>query len=1510
MAGKKHGGRPAGPTRRRRRWPRRVLIGLAALVALVALAPIWLSLGPAAWIARAQARKRWPGTVEIGSVSVSWSGRITARDVVLHDLTGQPILTADAVEATPRLRSLLSRHVRLGTVRVSNASLGLDLTPDGALDRVFDALRQRATGGDQVDVTADVELVNARVALSLPGGRRPVNATVRKATAKIASLRSPIEARIEGEIAQGVVLVEGSVTLPAGGSFALDRLDGSVRAAAEPNDLAELQPLLAWLGVPLDVGGHGEFAANLSATGGAYEAALQVTDADVAIRLPRAEKPIETHISKAVVSFVGLAEPIVFKVEGTVAQGPVTVRGNVTLPAGGPVSLETVQGTARIEATAASLADLNPALAAAGIPLAVTGRGRLEATAIARSGNLNLTGVFTGQGVTLTGGLLRGDRVDLSQPDVRFDVNYDHRSRLVGEVRLTGAPVEGSVLATVDLAPDTGPRRTRLVAEVHAALPKLAAALPRTVPLREGLVIQDGRLDATLSLDYQGRRLETKGIVTVVDLRGTLDGRPVTLDEPIRAILDASVRLPSTPGTTTSPSGGAEAFAIQVREAEFQSGFATVHGKGTQDDLSLTADCDLAKLDRTLRQFIDLGAVSLAGRGQAAITLKREGADRYAFDVRGIVADLAVTGLGKAPLRERRASARIVGALHLGPAERDVAVSRLTVASSAVSGSGSGTVRGLGGPDPRIENLDLVVTADLPRAVEGLGRLVLPEGVRLAGNVAVHTTGAGSLKALTVKQRITGTALSAAGFEVQGEPVRLRCDELDIEHETVLTRTDGGFRAEVRNWTVKSSLLDGRGSATVARASRVRLERAAAHLDRLDLGLAAEGLGAFLPAGLKVGGDAAGDVTLSRSEAGQYRVKAGLTTAGLAASGRPLQAPWAGGDVAVTFDGEVRREPQTWRVSANHLSARTTDGRFQAATTGETWLRTDGTGRAAGTAAGDLAVLQRLLRPFLKVMPAEQDLALSGAFDGRFAVEVAPGRVRVGTGEVEVRDFAAGGARVGPEPVADPRMRLTVAGAWDRQAGTVELSQAVVRSTLLTADVTKGRVEYTKDGLTSAQATVAAAGDLGPLRKAFGWAVGLPDDVSLAGRATIDSHVSTVGDAIRATGTATIEDAAYGTGDRRIVEKRVDIECDLTYDRRTRSLSVAKAGLRAGSQALVVTGTVADLTGRRRADLAIHLAYDAKELAGKLTGVLPREVAVAGQRRSRIDFRGDLAGATWREVVKGLTARGQLGLDTITCEGLIVRDPTLTLVLADGHLRIGPDRWRINRGVSDLLLDVDLTADPVVVTVPRPLDLARDVDFDKQVASAYLKYLCPAFAEVGHTRGTVTLACRRLRVPLAADWRDRMQAEATAQFGGVELASSKLVRLILIALGERPTGVVGDIPPFTVTARDGRIRYGTIRIPVKDVVIELTGSAGFDETLDLVAAVPLTERMLGGDRRVRRYLTGARLALAIGGTFDNPQLDEQAVRKALDGLIRDALKKAVEVETRRLLERWLDRRRR
>ena len=147
-AGSSHNpGRP----RKRRRWLRRLIVVVVVLVGLLVAAPHVLSSAWGTNLVTSMVNGRIKGRIELGDLSISWLGPISARGLKVLDPEGRSVLEVESVQCAPGLIGAARSWEDFGRVEVRSprAVLYLDAKGQPSLARALEPVGAAAPGRRQ-----------------------------------------------------------------------------------------------------------------------------------------------------------------------------------------------------------------------------------------------------------------------------------------------------------------------------------------------------------------------------------------------------------------------------------------------------------------------------------------------------------------------------------------------------------------------------------------------------------------------------------------------------------------------------------------------------------------------------------------------------------------------------------------------------------------------------------------------------------------------------------------------------------------------------------------------------------------------------------------------------------------------------------------------------------------------------------------------------------------------------------------------------------------------------------------------------------------------------------------------------------------------------------------------------------------------------------------------------------------------------------------------------------------
>ena len=235
-----------------------------------------------------------------------------------------------------------------------------------------------------------------------------------------------------------------------------------------------------------------------------------------------------------------------------------------------------------------------------------------------------MQGQIQGTDLTLSAPQLGADRPHFDQ--VRADCQLAWQADRVNieQLALTCDAANLNATGQIALPLPESPAWTDWVRQAYTIngqidLAKLCQLLPATLHLRSGTQVTAGQLKLAVQ-SIPSRTDQVWNAQFATDGLTATDGRRTfTLDQPVAATL--ALRQTSA--------------GLAIEKLDCQSSFLHATVSGAPDNATLDASCDLARLATELGQFVALGDLQLAGKGQGQIHWQRVGGSPLQATVTG-----------------------------------------------------------------------------------------------------------------------------------------------------------------------------------------------------------------------------------------------------------------------------------------------------------------------------------------------------------------------------------------------------------------------------------------------------------------------------------------------------------------------------------------------------------------------------------------------------------------------------------------------------------------------------------------------------------------------------------------------------------------------------------------------------------------------------------------------------------------------------------------------------------
>lgn len=565
---------------------------------------------------------------------------------------------------------------------------------------------------------------------------------------------------------------------------------------------------------------------------------ISLAQGTVRIEHPDGHRLVLTNVT-ATTQINGFGRPIRFECEGEQGgdSGRIVMRGALQVPFRGQTAAPGLRGSVDLDVTQFEMAALS-AITSCFEPFpqmsgSLNSTNRVELEGPGRIALVSRTEIT---GFRASGGALGEDKPSCDRIVLDCDAGLTNGVVALRKLVLESPFGEASLRGRVRPPAEGAALQADLTAEVTAELTELGAQLPRTLRLRPGLAVTDGRASLRGRLELNAEETVFDANMTTTPIRALRDSKPIAIDAPMQVRAEGKI----------------DARGIDLKTLKVETPFARVSGQGTVTNLAIDLSADLASAQREAAKFMELGNRKFAGTLKSVIRMRRVSERESALSVIGAIEDLRVDGVAPKPLTQARV--------------RSVLNARMVLDEG-------GTVQRFEGVRFRCEADELMADATAGR-VEWATRarpFSLREGTcSITGDVARVAAKAQETGLLEAdpKRRTSGRLAVTGRFSIVSNVVDVGEASATVTSLIYDNGTAGMHEPEVRlsasgvlgpeTWTIRSVgissrplSLSGRGRVTdLSSACLLELEGTA----RTDLNRVGEILSAFAGTGIEVAG--------------------------------------------------------------------------------------------------------------------------------------------------------------------------------------------------------------------------------------------------------------------------------------------------------------------------------------------------------------------------------------------------------------------------------------------------------------------------------------------------------------------------------------------------------------------------------------------------------------------------------------------------------------------------------
>ncbi len=545
-----------------------------------------------------------------------------------------------------------------------------------------------------------------------------------------------------------------------------------------------------------------------------------------------------------------------------------------------------------------------------------------------------------------------------------------------------------------------------------------------------------------------------------------------------------------------------------------------------------------------------------------------------------------------------------------------------------------------------------------------------------------------------------------------------------------------------------------------------------------------------------------------------------------------------------------------------------------------------------------LAPLFRMLGA-MSVLPPDVSAAGKADIHTRFSLDSK--RVTLDKTMVTIDRFAL---RQGKQRFADKHIIVHTKGQINLNTRSVRLAPVEI-----TADAGNVRFpDLTVDDWADVGHGARGSGtvnfDLARLAQLPGGLLDLPEKTKVAGRAKIDIRLDLTdakNQTIRLAGSfAPIQ--VDSDGAVLLNEKKVRLTMNLKGDLARSLLTIEKVALDSTPLSLTASGRIAPRGKEKQLSAKGEIAVDLEKLQNPINAVLGTDLELSGRSRRPFVIHFQTEKGQWQALYKRAALALALHADRIRGFGLTLKSVDMPVKIEKSMAR-SDIKAAVNGGELALQPAIDLSAPTPVLSLPAHSTILSQARITRDMANDLLALIHPVFKGTAAVDGAVDLVMDHFSWPLSEVARSKAAFSGVLKFNDVHLKAEGLIYDLLAVMKVKARDTeIGD-RTIEFSCKNGRIRCSPLKLKVKDYRLSLSGSMGFDGTLDYMARIPVTPELVG--KQVYAYLQDAFIDIPIGGTITKPKLNLAGFQTTLKKLIGSAAGKVLERKAGKLLKKLL-----
>ena len=366
----------------------------------------------------------------------------------------------------------------------------------------------------------------------------------------------------------------------------------------------------------------------------------------------------------------------------------------------------------------------------------------------------------------------------------------------------------------------------------------------------------------------------------------------------------------------------------------------------------------------------------------------------------------------------------------------------------------------------------------------------------------------------------------------------------------------------------------------------------------------------------------------------------------------------------------------------------------------------------------------------------------------------------------------------------------------------------------------------------------------------------------------------------------------------RFYEPNLNVIADGKYDNASRVVEFTRAQLTSSAVSGQVKGKLISGDEPMKSDFAGSMECNMQRLSELLVPYLGPTVAFQGTSKSDLKLAGPMT-------LERLHAKAGIGWDTAQIYGFNLGKQQLNFTLTDGVVSSSPIQMGLSGGKVNVAPHLRVAPGAMQFEV-QPGVILENVEVNPQMCEGGLKYIAPVLADVATANGRFSIAIDQCRLPID----DPGSGELVGRFmvHSMTVGAGPLLQQFTPLL--KNAGTPAELQKESVVTfwmNDRRVYHKGLELVFPDITIKTHGYVGLDESLDLIAEMPVPPKWIeqtGGS--IKPALQDQKVMIPIAGTLSRPQLNQQQMQKAMQQFVGKAATNVLETEGRRFINQGLN----